>query len=640
MCGIAGYIAPRGHCQDTTTELLKAALKAQHHRGPDAARSFVCEQVGLAHNRLSILDLSASGNQPMWSRSGNTVIVYNGEVYNYRELASTYGLETRTQTDTEVIVEVFEKIGPAAFVELNGMFAFALYDLAERKVWVVRDRLGIKPLYIQRDGQNLAFSSEIKGLLALFPDKARELCLSAVAEWTYFGNALGPRTMFEGISQLEPGHSLSVDLLTGQTREDVFWSIESAVGSLRCVKSGGQLNKATEKTKTLLEESVRRHLVSDVPVGVFLSGGIDSSSIACIAARHVEGTLRTYSASFDYDMDNSELALAAEVARYCGSDHFELSIDSTMSADVVQKMVCSHDQPFSDAANIPLYLMSDALDPGHKVILQGDAGDEMFGGYQRHSTLLKYGSYRSFFQRVRGLERFLPRTAFFNRIARMLSALGAVDDAKAMALLLTVEREEHEPTRVFGAEFRNRITSSDPFARYREFDNKFSDLPLVEKMLLVDKAVILSDIFFQKVDRSTMAASVEVRVPFADNEILDHVISLTPELLMPRNCQKGLLRQAMADVLPPAVLAGKKRGFGVPFGYWVTGSFSDQFFDVLGVVNRSNEGLFDIRHIESLWRTHKAGRADHGFMFWKLLNLALWIDKYDVTICPGQTTSL
>ncbi len=632
MCGISGIITPEGHDRKYIESRLRLALETLDHRGPDASGLYVDDKVGLAHNRLSILDLTDAGNQPMFSHSGRVVIVFNGEIYNFKEIRSKYKINTRTKSDTEVIVEAFELVGPRLFIELNGMFSFAIYDLAEKQLWLVRDRLGIKPLYIEQRANCVIFSSEIKGLSSISKNPERNLRISALAEWAYYGNALGPRTMLEGIDQLEPGNFLKIDLLTGQRCQQAYWSIDAALAKGSRDTSFFDPEVAAIRTREVIERSIERHLISDVPVGVFLSGGIDSSSIACVASKKLSEPLTTYSAAFDYNEDRSELNLAAQVAKHCGSKHYEIKIGGLESAEIVYKMVCSHDQPFSDAANIPLYLMSKAIGGTHKVILQGDAGDEMFAGYQRYLTLFKYGWLRSIAKNFRCFGKVTRGGAAVNRFARMISTLGASEDAKVMALLLSVEREGADPTRIFGAEMRHKVCLSDPFARYREFDKRLSGYSLLEKMLLTDKGVILPDIFFQKVDRATMAASVEVRVPFADNEILDHVISLPPSLLLLGGRQKGLLRKAMSDVLPPSILTSRKKGFGVPFGHWVAGPMRELLFDGVEGLARSHPGLLDRDYIESLWRDHKSGRANHGFMLWKLLNLAIWVKEYDVVV--------
>lgn len=632
MCGIAGIVSSAPLDLVQMEGLLRSAIQVQLHRGPDASGIYLDEKACFAHNRLSILDLSVAGAQPMWSRSRRYVITYNGEIYNFRELAETYGLDLRSRSDTEVILEAFEKVGSSIFSELNGMFAFALHDIEKNAVWLVRDRLGIKPLYLSLQDKRIAFASEIKGLFALGFGLEKRLRVDALHEWVYFGNALGARTMFHGVDQLEPGHCLRIDLGSWETERRKYWSIEAAIQNLQPAQAMKDPVAAAEKTRKVLEASVQRQLVSDVQVGIFLSGGLDSSSIACLASQHATQKLTTYSAAFDYDEEKSELALAAEVARHCGSDHREIRIGGGDGAEVVRKMVESHDQPFSDAANIPLYLMSNSIGSTHKVILQGDGGDEMFGGYQRHLTLLKYGPYRKLLSAFKGVANLSINNVRFQRVARMVAALAETDDAKAMALLLSVERENQKPSLIFGDQMRRRVLNGDPFQRYRQIEKQFEGKSIAEKMLLVDKSIILPDIFFQKVDRSTMAASVEVRVPFTDNELLDHVLGLSPKVLMNGGVQKGLLRAAMKDVLPASVLHAKKRGFGVPFGYWVTGAFSEQFRDVTTDLCRKYPGVLDLEHIEAMWRDHKAGVADHSFMFWKILNLALWMRAYNVSI--------
>lgn len=632
MCGIAGIIDHVSLDLDQVAHRLRDVLNVQRHRGPDSSGILLDTKVALAHNRLSIQDLTDAGSQPMWSQSRKSVIAYNGEVYNFKDLAETYEIDLRSRSDTEVVLEAFEKVGPKIFSELNGMFAFAIHDLARGVVWLVRDRLGVKPLYLSKIGTSVAFSSEIKGLFTLLPELERRLNVSALHEWSYFGNSLGERTMFEGVVQLEPGYCLRVDPETGGIQDRRYWSIGAALDNHSGRSRMCSADTAAARSLELLDASVKRQLISDVPVGIFLSGGLDSTSIACLAARHSSQTLTTYSASFDYAEDNSELELAAEVAKHCGSSHHEMRIEGAQSADTLRKMVASHDLPFSDAANIPLFMMSEQISSSNKVILQGDGGDEMFGGYQRHLTLMKYGKFRSFFKALQALAHLPISGKRYKRAARILSALGAEDDAKAMALFLTVERESQSPAQIFGQALRERIAGDDPFERYREVEAEFVDRPIDEKMLLVDKSIILPDIFFQKVDRSTMAASVEVRVPFIDNDLLDYVLGLSPEVLMHNGQQKGLLRKAMADVLPTSVLTAKKKGFGVPFGYWVTGAFAEQFHDLIATVGSKHPGLFDQDQIQRRWDEHKSGKADHSFLFWKILNLSLWCNEYDVAI--------
>lgn len=632
MCGIAGAVYPFGTDVNALESRLQAVTQVQRHRGPDASGVLAGEKVGLAHNRLSILELSDLGAQPMQSASGRIAITYNGEVYNFRDLTRELPLQVQSGSDTEVILEGYERLGPDLFAKLNGMFALALHDRAANAVWLVRDRLGIKPLYLSVTDQRVIFASEIKGIFELAGDLERRLNRDAVHEWAYFGNALGARTLYRGIEQLEPGCALRIDLADGARRLFRYWSIPAALDRLSPDAEMQTPAAAAAKTREILDRSVGRHMVSDVPIGLFLSGGLDSSSIACLAARHAETPLTTYSAAFDHDDENSELALAKQVAIACGTRHHEFRIHGGDTADVIQTMADSHDLPFSDAANIPLYLMCRQIGQDHKVVLQGDGGDEMFAGYQRHLTLLNWQNRRFLFRAMRRLASVPVQNRHWQRAARMIAALGAPGDAKTMALLLTVEHEAADPTAIFQLAERARIRAQDPFERYRHWDSQFAGRPIADKMLLVDKLIVLPDIFFQKVDRASMAASVEVRVPFADNELVEHVLTLSPHVLMRGGVQKGLLREAMKNVLPADVLAAKKRGFGVPFEKWVAGPVLHLVRDSVASVAAQHPGFLDTRAIDRLISDHRAGRAQNGFVIWKILNLCLWLASQKVAL--------
>lgn len=630
MCGISGLICPGGADISAMQNALAAALQALAHRGPDGQGRYCDGKVGFGHNRLSILDLSELGSQPMTSASGDLVMTYNGEVYNFRDIAAELGLVLKSGSDTEVILEGFARLGPALFARLNGMFAFALHDKRENCVWIVRDRLGIKPLFLCSDDRSLAFCSEIKGILALMPGLVPQIDTGSLHEWAYYGNALGPRTLYKGIRQLLPGHALRIDLATGAQREECYWSLLDAAATARR-KPFANPQEMVAETRAVLEASIRRHLIADVPVGVFLSGGIDSSAIATLASRMSSEPLATFSAAFDADTENSELPLAAEVARACGSNHHEIRIHGTNIAETVERMVEAHDQPFGDAANIPLYLLCKEVVATHKVVLQGDAGDEMFAGYGRYQMLQRVARWRWLIRMGAPLRHLMGRSGMAGRVARIIEVLRETDDAELMALLLTVDRRQPGPARIFGPALREAALALDPFARYREIARRLPEGDLADAMLLVDKQIILPDIFFEKVDRSTMAASVEVRVPFADNAVVEHVLRLTADQLMPGGVQKGLLRQAVADLLPASVLAGKKRGFGVPFDKWVAGPLRPLLLDMVQAANARQPGLLDGKAIETLLADHIAGRASNGFLLWKALNFAIWVNRSRVT---------
>ncbi len=515
MCGITGMVAREGKGFGPTARRISGALDSIHHRGPDSQGQFSDSQVWFGHARLSILDLSDAASQPMASSDEQYVICYNGEVYNFAELARQLNLnDLRSHSDTEVVLRAFAKLGTDSIELFNGMFAFAIYDKRTKKVWLVRDRLGIKPLYYCFDESGLFFASEINAL----GGKRLECDHSVVHEWLYYGTTLGDRTLYEGVHKLLPGHYLELDLITFSSIIECYWS---PTHYSSCEKHTGSVSERIQQTRNLIDRAVKRQLVSDVPVGVFLSGGVDSSAITAFASRHYAGKLATFSVGFDFDKGINELPKAKQIAQLYGTDHHELHISGFEIADVVEKMVEHHGMPFSDAANIPLYLLSSEISNTTKVVLQGDGGDEMFGGYSRHSTLRFYKTAR-FLARIGGWANgLLPRNSQYYRRQRYINALAPDDLAGVMALLLTEEGRGSNPAAVFAPDFRRKILNADPFARYRECQSDFKGEDVVNQMLLVDAMIILPDIFLEKVDRSTMAASVEVRVPFLDNDLVD-----------------------------------------------------------------------------------------------------------------------
>lgn len=627
MCGIAGFIARNGIDQESQGASFARALDSMHHRGPDSRGEFQDDRVWLGHVRLSILDLSAAGSQPMTSVDDRFIICYNGEVYNFAELVKSLGIDgLRSHSDTEVILNAFQKFGVSVVPQLNGMFAFSIYDRLQKKLWLVRDRLGIKPLYYRLDARGLAFASEIKGLAPFDPGQS-QCDLSSMHEWLFYGNALGERTLYQGVRQLLPGHYLELDIRSFACRMQEYWSPQrqAALAQVRDSTSG-----MIADVRRLLEQAVRRQLVSDVPVGVFLSGGIDSSAITAFATRHYGGKLATYSAGFDYDQGVNELPKARQIAQLYGTEHNEVHISGFEIADTVEKLVHHHDLPFSDAANIPLYLLASKVAGKTKVVLQGDGGDELFGGYRRYTTL----SYLKYFQWLIPAGQFINgltgKSAQYYRRQRYLNALSADDVYLQMALLMTEEDSKSHPSAMFSAELRQEIERHDPFLRYRQCQSIFTDQDIVNQMAFVDSMIVLPDIFLQKVDRSTMAASLEVRVPFLDHDLVDYCMRIPGFRKVPLGQKKWLLKKSLEGLVPNDVLYGKKTGFGVPFGYWVRGALKPLFFDHLAQFQRTRPGVLDEKVIRCWYDEHASRRRDRSFLLWKLLNFMIWANQTGV----------
>lgn len=629
MCGIVGFVRRSQHILKPADSRLDRALDLIRHRGPDASGTYADGTVWFGHVRLSILDLSEAGNQPM-SAGDDLVITYNGEVYNFRDLAAELSLSgLRSGSDTEVILRAFEKLGLSSLKKLNGIFAFAIYDRRAQKVWLVRDRLGVKPLYFSIDEDGLCFGSEIKSIVEL-RGKGPECDLSSLHEWLYYGNALGGRTLYKGIRQLKPGHYLELDLrsFTHTVRE--YWSLQQHVNGGPPVEASSEEIIAT--TRSLLETAVRRQLVSDVPVGIFLSGGVDSSAITALASRYYEGKLATYSAGFD-DMDGTDERLKARrVAEHFGTEHHELYIEGARIADLVEKMVHHHDMPFCDSANIPLYLMAAEISAKTKVVLQGDGGDEVFGGYRRYVTL----RYRHLMRPVSFVARnccfFIRNHSLRRRVERYVNAYGARDVALTIARLLTPVYPEDSPESVFTPSFSGMLKLHDPFARYRECHDFFAKHDIGNRMSLIDLMVELPDIFLEKVDRATMAASLEVRVPFLDNDLVEYVVRIPGPNKMPGGKKKWLLKQALHGIVPDDVLYGPKTGFNVPFGYWLRTNLKPLFFDHLAVFEREQPNILDVDRISTMFTAMEEGEHDRCYTLWNLLNLMVWRNNSKVGI--------
>ena len=629
VCGLVGIAFPPGDQCPVDTDRRSNALASIRHRGPDDLGEVKRAGAWLGHTRLSILDLSSAGHQPMVTNDERFALTYNGEIYNFRELVAEYGLkDLRSSCDTEVLLRLFAQNGPACLSALNGMFAFAVHDTAERKLWLVRDRFGIKPLYYRCSDDGVRFASEIKALLALDPGRP-ECSMAALHEWLYYGNSLGERTLFADIQQVLPGHSVEIDLERMTLASSAYWCIEDQA---RRGRAAGLQGVEADAPRILqhLEKAVERQLVSDVPVGVFLSGGVDSTAIVALASRHLGSELTTYTAGFDFAGSNDELPVAREMARYFGTNHHELFVTAADIPSIVAELVAHHDQPFADAANIPLYLMARELEGRAKVVLQGDGGDELFGGYRRYSVLTYRNLFRSLAPIAKAGAKLMPESPNVFRVRRYANAMLAPDIATSMALLLTTEGAMTAPLAVLGADFRARIQQVDPFERFRDCESRFGEFELRDRMSFVDLSIVLPDTFLEKVDRATMAASLEVRVPFLDNALADVCIGLPGARKMPFGKKKGLLKQALADIVPDQVLMGRKRGLTVPFKAWLMGPLRDVFFDAIAELDRARPELLDTERVTELFERTKAGRQNHAHMLWKLFNFAHWVQRYDV----------
>jgi len=623
MCGICGVFS--FDKEPVSREVVAAMTNTLRHRGPDDLGVEVLGPVGLGQTRLSIIDLSDAGHQPMFSDDRNIALVFNGEIYNFPDLKSQLqgiGVSFRGRSDTEVILKAYQHWGADAFAKFNGMFAIAIWNKKNQTLCLVRDRFGIKPLNYSVCKNTFVFGSEIKAILAAGKID-RRIDWVSLHEYLYHGFTIAPRTMFEGIRRLQPGHFMTVTR-EGIKKEEAYWTLADP----KPVED--DLETATDRVRNLLDQAIQRHLISDVPVGVFLSGGIDSGSITALASKHYGNKLRTFSVGFDFDRGVSELPLARSVAKQFGTDHHELHVEGKSVSNTIETLVRCHDEPFGDAANIPLFLLCEKIKGDVKVVLQGDGGDEIFAGYPWRYSLVEHPVlWRMVSMLASPLNQLMPRDERWYRMRRLIRIAGEPIAARRMALMLArnVSMEE-PPTGILSSDALSKVKDSDPFEHYYELAKLLGHLNPAEQLLRNDCAISLPDQYLEKVDKSTMAHGIEVRVPFLDTELTRYAMGLPMKWKCQRGEKKWILRRAMRGIVPDRVLDGKKSGFGVPESYWLKEPLADYMRSVLTDPTTVEWNVFDERTLAKYMDEHTSGIRNRGILLYRLLNLSLWHNFY------------
>jgi asparagine synthase (glutamine-hydrolysing) len=622
MCGIVGVY--NFNKESVSESALFDANECLIHRGPDAGNIFIHKNVGLAHRRLSIIDLSENGSQPMSSSDGRYTIAFNGEIYNFielrKQLVEEFDIVFSSESDTEVVLNAFIAWNDDSFRRLNGMFALAIFDQLENKIVLARDRYGIKPLYYTNYNNTFVFASEIVAIKSYLGESFKyNIKEQALVEYAWFGNPLGENTFFENVKEVLPGRTFK---LTENGLEITrFWEPSQIEDNLHISEKD-----VIKRVRNLMEESVKRHLISDVPVGIFLSGGIDSSVITALSSEFYTGKIKTYSVGFDFDKGINELPKAKMLAERFGTDHHEVYVEAKNLPDVIERLVDAHGEPFADAADIPLYLLTNQVKREVKVVLQGDGGDEIFGGYSRYFTLTKQDYFRPW-KLLSGLPwQMISNTALLQKV-RFLDAITTDNDADRLALLLTMESKRHLPTKIFSHAVNNRLKNLNPFKRYHELNNEFKNKDLIQRLFNIDLSCILPDTFLEKVDKSTMANGVEIRVPFLDNDLVEFALSIPSSLKVKNGVKKYLLKKAFEDLIPHDILYGPKTGFGVPYSFWIQKSLLDYLKSNINDPKVIASGIFNYQLINDYIEKHHNGKGNYGFLLWKCLILAIWIRK-------------
>jgi len=622
MCGLCGILVSS---QITLgREVVSKMVGTLRPRGPDAQGIHIEPGIALGHQRLSIQDLSDRGAQPMVLRSGGPVIAFNGEVYNFLELKKELSAANehvfRGHSDTEVILHVYDAWGLEGLKRLEGIFAFSLWDPIRRRLILMRDRLGVKPLYYANSNYGLAFGSEIKAVLAA-GGVDTSLNEQAFAEYLWYGNSYEERSLYRGVQALKPGHWMIIE--NGGERIEPWWRIEEW---LERAPTANTPQEAAVQVREALDASVKRQLVADVPVGLFLSGGIDSSAIAASAMNVQSRPLSSYSVGFDFEDGVNELPRARQVAEHFRLNHHELKIEGANLPETLMTLARAHDEPFADAANIPLYLLCQQLGSDIKVVLQGDGGDEMFAGYRRYAILRNTHWWRLWPRILSSLLRNGGERG--RRLARIGEATGNSDAALRMGLLLTVETLNDPPEALLEPGRRAALSSStDPFLAYRNAAGRFAAHDPVQQMLLTDISVQLPSQFLTKVDRATMAAGIEARVPLLDERVAELAVGMPSSWKTHGMEKKIVLRNSQRGRVPTSILDGPKTGFGVPYEHWLRGALHDFSRDMVLSTGFLQQFGFDRKSVECAFEEHRNRRRERGFLLWKLLQLALWAQK-------------
>lgn len=617
MCGITG-ITSTNFERDQLSEKVLSMTKQLNHRGPDALNTFVEDGIALGHTRLSIIDLTDTGSQPMTNASKQVTVVLNGEIYNFKSLREDlmcHGFSFKGTSDTEVLLQAYMKWGLDGLKKLEGIFSFGIWDSRDRSLILSRDRLGVKPLFFSLCKENLYFASEIKSILKN-PEISREINSQSFSEYLWYGNSFEDRTMFKNIHSLLPGHWL----IQKDGRVDIkpWWTIEEYSDK---EKFRDSFDEAIIAVRDAIDRSVSRQLVADVPVCLFLSGGLDSSAIAAIASK--EGSLTSYSCGFDFEKGITELPKAKVVADHLGLDHKEIEISGEDIEECIVSLADIHDEPFADAANIPLCLMSEKLKGSHKVVLQGDGGDEVFGGYRRYK-LLRNDHLWQFFPKWLG-KTFSNFGQLGGRLGRIVETMNYSDMSMKMAMLLTLETERNSPLTYLNEEKLEYVSKeTDPFMAYKSSAERFKRHNAVDQMLLTDLTLQLPSQFLTKVDRATMSQSIESRVPLLDENILSLSLSLPSSFKVSLYEDKRILRKSIEPFLPTKITNQKKTGFGVPYQHWIKNSLYELISTSILDRNFCDDYGFDRQKLEKALIAHKKNQFDAGFILWKIFQFALW----------------
>ncbi len=619
-------------------ELLKKMCQAIAYRGPDDEGILVSPPVGLGHRRLSIIDLSTAGHEPMSNEDGSLWLVFNGEIYDFKELTEMVqakGHRLRSETDCEALLHLYEEEGFSCLKHLNGMFAFGLYDRRNERLWLARDRLGIKPLYYYWDGKRFLFASEIKAILC-DPDVMREIDREALDLYLTLNYIPAPRTIYKHIHKLLPAHYVVVE--RNGLSHRAYWDVplESDLVAPHSEGKTAMMSRYRDELRVLLEASVKRRLIADVPLGAFLSGGIDSSIIVALMARNSSQPIKTFSIGYSDLPSFDETRYAREVARLNGTDHHEFKLGYRDILEAFPKVLENLDEPFADSSCVPTYIVSRETRNHVTVALSGDGGDELFAGYRMYSGEFWSRHYSK-----------LPRFFRDGVVAPLVQTLPDARDKPGLERIRRVKKfirgmSQRFPERfcgwreVFPFPMRGKLLKEPPKnnlyleeirARVAAKEDHFIRDP-INFMLYLDVKGLLPGDMLNKVDRMSMANALEVRVPFLDYRFVEYVFKLRGNTKLGSRGGKVILLEAFKDMLPPSLHRRPKWGFEMPIGAWLKHELRFLVDEYLRRDLIQRQGLFNYEMVLAMVDDHMRGRRDTSWQIWNLIVFQHWYDRY------------
>ena len=627
MCGIAGIF--HLNQQPVNEEILKIMNRTMTHRGPDAEGYYIDNYAGIAHRRLSIIDLSG-GKQPLSNEDESVWIAFNGEIYNFIELKSmleSKGHKFATKSDTEVIVHLYEEYGEKSVEMLQGMFSYSIWDKNKRKLFIARDRLGIKPLYYYFDGKTFLFGSEIKPILKYGKSIPKDLDYTAIYDYLTFGFIPAPKSIFANIKKLEPGYTLSIDLSLKKLNLRKYWDISFAD------QIKWNENELKEAIIENLNSTIKSHLISDVPLGAFLSGGIDSSAVVAVMSGLINEPVKTCSIGFD-NYRFSELPYAKEVAELYKTNHYE-HVVTPDGINILDKLLYHYDEPFADTSALPSFYLSQVTRQKVTVALSGDGGDENFAGYRRY--ILDYAE-----NKVRAVIPPFIRSPLFGALASLYPKadwLPQVFRAKTTfqnlaktpfdAYFNTISiYPELFLKEILNPDFVNKLEGYTSKSLMKTHYDNADSSDLLDKILYTEIKTFLPDDYLVKVDRASMANSLEVRVPLLDHKFMEFAAKIKSNLKLKNFSSKYIFKKSLESILPDSILYRKKQGFELPIDGWIRKELKPIFHDKIFSKNSFVSNIITDEYLKKIWTDHQSGTKLYGQNLWLIFILEAWHDKY------------